>query len=341
MSQVRPALAEQVIVITGASSGIGRATARLAAEQGAKVVLAARNQHDLARAVSEITGAGGRALAVTADVADPEQVDGIALEAEREFGRIDTWVNNAGVSLYGKLLDTTLDDMHRQMEINFWGAVYGSLAAVHRMRTRGGTLINVASVLADRAIPLQGIYCASKHALKAFTDSLRMELEADQAPIAVCLVKPASMATPLFQKARTSLNEEPQPIPPVYSPEVAARTILSCAERPLREVIAGGAGLLLHLGQTLSPRLTDRYLERTGFESQGSGRPLRPGRQDNLYEPVARDGGERGNNWRGRVLKRSLYTAGRIHPRRAAWAMAGLSLVTLLGWRALHRKSPL
>jgi short-subunit dehydrogenase len=340
MSDVIP-LSEQVLVITGASSGIGRATARLAAQAGARVVLAARNEHDLASAVREIQHAGGRALAVTADVSEPEQVEAIAVEAMREFGQIDTWVNNAGVSLYGKLLDTSLDDMHRQVEINFWGGVYGSLAAVHRMRKRGGTLINVASVLADRAIPLQGIYCASKHALKAFTDSLRMELEADQLPIAVCLVKPASMATPLFDKARTSLKEEPQPIPPVYAPEVAARTILACAERPMREVIAGGAGLLLHMGQLISPRLTDKYLERTGFHQQQSGRPVHPGRKDNLYEPVARDGGERGRGWHGRVLKRSLYTAGRIHPRRAAWAVAGLGLVTLFGVRAMRRKKSL
>ncbi|HEV8598740.1 MAG TPA: SDR family oxidoreductase [Gemmatimonadales bacterium] len=341
MSSHRVPLNEQVLVITGASSGIGLATARLAAQAGAKVVLAARNERDLATAVREIQAAGGQALAVTADVSDPEQVEAIAVETMREYGRIDTWVNNAGVSLYGKLLETTLDDMHRQFEINFWGGVYGSLAAVHRMRKRGGTLINVASVLADRAIPLQGIYCASKHALKAFTDSLRMELEADRLPIHVCLVKPASMATPLFDKARTSLAEEPQPIPPVYAPEVAARTILSCAERPVREVIAGGAGLLLRVGHAVSPRLTDKYLERTGFAMQQSGRAVQPGRRDNLYEPLTHDGGERGRSWRGPVFKRSLYTAGRLHPGRAAWAAAGLGLVTLLGMRALRRRKSL
>jgi short-subunit dehydrogenase len=334
-------LAEQVLVITGASSGIGRATARLAAAQGAHVVLAARNARDLEEVAREIRAAGGHALVVTADVSDPEQVEAIAVDAMGEFGRIDTWVNNAGVSLYGRLLDTSLDDMHRQIEINFWGSVYGSLAAVHRMQKRGGTVINVASVLADHAVPLQGIYCASKHALKAFTDALRMELEADRIPIAISLVKPASMATPLFDKARTSLAEEPQPIPPVYAPEVAARTILACAERPLREVIAGGAGVFLRLGQLVSPRLTDRYLARAGFEKQQSGRAVRPGREDNLYEPVTHDGGERGRSWRGPVLKRSLYTAGRIHPRRTAWAMAGLGVVTLLGVRALRRRRPL
>jgi NAD(P)-dependent dehydrogenase (short-subunit alcohol dehydrogenase family) len=341
VTALRRPLAEQVLVITGGSSGIGLATARLAAAAGAKVVLAARNQRDLAAAVRAIQAAGGHALAVTADVSDPEQVEGIAVEAMREFGRIDTWVNNAGVSLYGKVLDTSLDDMHRQFEINFWGSVYGSLAAVHQMRKRGGTLINVASVLADRAVPLQGIYCASKHALKAFTDALRMELEADRVPIKVCLIKPASMATPLIDKAKTSLTEEPQPIPPVYAPEVAARAILSCAERPVREVVAGGAGLLLRFGQAVSPRLTDKYLERSGFARQQSGRSVQPGRRDNLYEAMPHDGGERGSSWRGPVLKRSLYTAGRLHPGRAAWAAAGLGVVTLLGIRALRRRKSL
>jgi len=341
MSSPRIPLAEQVLVITGASSGIGLASARLAAARGARVVLAARNRQDLEAAAQAIRDAGGHALAVPADVGDPEQVEAIAVAAIAEFGRIDTWVNNAGVSLYGRLVDTTLDDMHRQFETNFWGAVYGSLAAVHRMRKRGGTLINVASVLADRAIPLQGTYCASKHALKAFTDSLRMELAADGLPISVCLVKPASMATPLFDKARTTLKEEPQPIPPVYSPEVAARTILSCAERPVREVIAGGAGLLLRMGQAVSPALTDKYLERTGFRQQQSGRPVRAGRKDNLYEALTHDGGERGRGWRGRVLRRSLYTSGRMHPRRTAWAVAGLGLAAFLGIRVLRRKRAL
>ena len=189
---------EQVIVITGASSGIGLVTAKLAARRGARVVLAARNERDLVIAVDDIRAHGGRAVYHVADVADPAQVQGIADTAMREFNQVDTWVNNAGVAVYGRLTQVHLEDMRRQFDVNYWGQVYGSLAAVPLLARQGGTLINVASALADRAIPLQGNYCAAKHALKAFTDALRMELEEEGSPISVTLVKPGSIDTPLF-----------------------------------------------------------------------------------------------------------------------------------------------
>ncbi len=267
-------VAEQVVVITGASSGIGLVTARMASERGAKVVLAARNEGDLAEAVQAIRQNGGRAVLVVADVTDTGQVERIAEKALHEFGRIDTWVNNVAVSMYGKIMELELDDMRRQMDVNFWGQVHGSRAAIRHMGRDGGALINVASVLADRAIPLQGIYCAAKHALKAFTDALRMELEADGVPITVTLIKPASIDTPFFEKAKNYLDESPQPVPPVYAPEVVARAILAAAERSIRDLVAGGAAGMLSLGQVLSPRLTDRYLERYGFRQQQTGRPL-------------------------------------------------------------------
>ncbi|MGH7562011.1 MAG: SDR family oxidoreductase [Gemmatimonadales bacterium] len=330
-------VSEQVIVVTGASSGIGLVTARLAAGAGACVVLVARNQGDLAAGVERIRKAGGRATHVTADVADPAQVDGVAAETIREFGRIDTWVNNAAVSMYGKLTELEQEDMRRQMDVNFWGTVYGSLTALPALTRSSGTLINVGSVLSERAVPHQGIYCAAKHAMRAFTDALRMELELDGVPVAVVLIKPGSVATPFFDKARTYFGEEPQPIPPVYAPEMVARTILRCAERPMREVTAGGISGLLGVGQRVSPGLTDRYLEKHGVEGQLTGRPVEPGRLDNLHEPVPNDGGERGRNWRGRVLERSLFTSSRLHPARAAWTVAGLGLATWLGVRALRR----
>src|SRR5688572_14239197 len=203
-SPLRP-LSEQVIVITGASSGIGLVTARQAAERGARVVLVARNGNDLERAVEHIRRQGGRAIHVVADVADSGQVERVAEAAVAEFGRIDTWVNNAAVSMYGRIMDLSTEDMRRQMDVNYWGQVYGSRVAVRHMRNHGGALVNVASALADRAIPLQGNYCAAKHALKAFTDALRMELEEEGVPISVTLVKPGSIDTPLFDKARTLL----------------------------------------------------------------------------------------------------------------------------------------
>jgi NAD(P)-dependent dehydrogenase (short-subunit alcohol dehydrogenase family) len=322
---------EQVVVITGASSGIGLVTAREAARAGARVVLAARNAEDLDRAVQDIRRAGGRAAFVTADVADPAQVEAIAGAALAEFGRLDTWVNNAAVSMYGRLMDLSIDDMRRQMDVTYWGQVYGSRTAVRHLRRSGGALINVASAVADRAIPLQGGYCAAKHAIKAFTDTLRMELEEEGAPIAVTLVKPASVDTPFFEKARTYLGVEPQPVPPVYAPEVVSEVILHAAQHPLREIIAGGAGVKLSAARLL-PRLADRYMERRTFDSQKTPRPT-GGRADNLYAPVASDGGERGRNWRGHTRRSSLYTRSVLHPRPAlgaavaAGALAGFAIV--------------
>ena len=331
-------LAEQVMVITGASSGIGLVTARQAARRGARVVLAARNEADLRSATDAIRSAGGRAVYAVADVADPDQVEAIAATAVREFGRIDTWVNNAAVSMYGRIMDLSLEDMRRQMDVNYWGQVHGSRTAVRRLARHGGALINVGSALSDRAIPLQGGYCAAKHALKAFTDALRMELEEAGVPVAVTLVKPASIDTPFFEKARTHLGVEPQPVPPVYAPEVAAEVILHAAEHPLRELIAGGAGAKLSAAR-FAPRLADLYMERWTFDSQQSATPAY-GRADNLYHPVPSDGGERGRNWNGHTRESSLYTKAALHPRAAATLVAGLALAaaSALALREVNRR---
>ena len=320
---LRP-ISEQVMVITGASSGIGLVTAQEAARAGARVVLAARNEADLRHAVDDIRAAGGRAIYVVADVADPAQVASIAHAAISEFGRIDTWVNNAAVSVYGRIMELSVDEMRRQFDVNYWGQVYGCRVAVPHLQREGGAIINVGSALCDRAIPLQGNYCAAKHALRAFTETLRMELEEEGIPISVTLVKPASIDTPFFEKARTRLGVEPQPVPPVYAPEVAAEVILAAAERPLRELIAGGSGAKLSLARFL-PRLADLYMERWTFEGQRTDRPVN-GRPDNLYQPVADDGGERGKNWRGHTRESSVYTRAFLHPRAAALIGAGLAL---------------
>jgi short-subunit dehydrogenase len=314
-------LREQVMVITGASSGIGLVTARQAAARGTRVVLAARNERDLQTAVNDIRRRGGRAIHVVADVADPSAVERIADAALAEFGRIDTWVNNAAVSMYGRVMQLRTEDMRRQMDVNYWGQVYGSRTAVRHMRERGGALINVASALSDRAIPLQANYCAAKHALKAFTDALRMELEEEGVPVSITLVKPASINTPFFEKAKTYLGVEPQPVPPVYAPEVAAEVILHAAEKPLRELIAGGSGVKLSAGR-FAPRLADLYMERWTFDGQRTDKPV-DGRPDNLYEPVANDGGERGRNWSGHTRRSSIYTKAALHPRAAAATLAG------------------
>jgi short-subunit dehydrogenase len=317
-------LHEQVIVITGASSGIGLVTAKQAAARGARVVLVARNTRDLERAVDEIRQSGGRAIHVAADVSEQAEVAHIADAALQEFGRIDTWVNNAAVSMYGRITQLSVDDMRRQMDVNYWGQVYGSIVAVQHLRARGGALINVGSALCDRAIPLQGNYCAAKHALKAFTDALRMELEEEGVPISVTLVKPASIDTPFFDKARTYLGVEPQPVPPVYAPEVAAEVILAAAERPIRELIAGGSGAKLSAAR-FAPRLADLYMERWTFDSQMTDKPV-DGRPDNLYEPVPDDGGARGQNWTGHTRESSVYTKAFLRPYAALAVCAGLTL---------------
>ena len=315
-------LHEQVMVITGASSGIGLVTAKHAATGGARLVLAARNARDLEQAVEDIRARGGRAIHVAADVADPQQVERIADAAVREFGHIDTWVNNAAVSMYGRIMQLSIEDMRRQMDVNYWGHVYGSRIAVRQMRERGGALINIASALADRAIPLQANYCAAKHAVKAFTDGLRMELEEEGVPISVTLVKPASIDTPFFEKAKTYLGVEPQPVPPVYAPEVVSEVILHAAQHPLRELIAGGSGVKLSAAR-FAPRAADLYMERWTFDSQATNTPVN-GRPDNLYGPVAHDGGERGRNWSGHTRGSSLYTKAMLHPAATAAAVAGV-----------------
>jgi len=315
---------EQVMVITGASSGIGLVTATRAAERGASVVLAARNEQDLRSATDAIRRAGGRAIYVVADVADPIQVQAIADAAVREFGRIDTWVNNAAVAMYGRIMEVSTADMRRQFDVNYWGQVYGCQVAVPHLRKEGGALINVASALADRAIPLQGNYCAAKHAVKAFTDTLRMELEAEGAPISVTLIKPASIDTPFFDKAKTYLGVEPQPVPPVYAPEIVADAILTCAQRPVRDVVTGGMGKMLSLADR-APGIADKYMERTLFTAQQTDKPA-GGRPDNLYQPVAHDGGARGRNWTGRTKSTSIYTKGALHPELVAAAIVGTAV---------------
>jgi short-subunit dehydrogenase len=326
---------DQVIVITGASSGIGLVTARMAAKQGARVVLTARNHEALQRAAEDITAdesSGGMATYLAADVSDESALRRVAEEAVARFGRIDTWVNGAGVSVYGRLMDISLDDQRRLFETNFWGVVIGSRTAVPYLR-KGGALINIGSVLSDRAIPLQGIYCASKHAVKAYTDSLRMELEHDRLPIAVTLIKPYSIDTPYAEHAKNYLATEPSYPLPVYAPEVVAEAILHCAEHPTRDVYAGGSAKIMAAVGHFAPRLTDKMMERL-FEMQLSDRPEEDRTNNSLYAPTS-GLKERGGR-AGYVAETSLYTQASLHPllTGAALAATGLTLASWLRRRA-------
>ena len=327
-------LDQQVIVITGASSGIGLTTAKMAASRGARVVLAARDEPDLRVAVDAIRGEGGEAILVVADVAVQGSVDEIAATAVREFGGFDSWVNNAGLSIYGPIEEVPVDDARRLFDVNYWGVVHGSLAALPFLKERGGALINIGSVLSDRAIPLQGHYSASKHAVKAFTDSLRMELEKENAPVSVTLVKPGAIDTPYPEHARNYMEAEPKHPPPVYAPEVVAETILFCTEHARRDVIVGGGGKMTAAMDAI-PRVADRYMRATMFDQQKRREASRPGRRDTLYSPSSGDARERGE-YPGRVMQSSLYTRATLRPVATLLGVAAVGVGMAFAARSLR-----
>jgi short-subunit dehydrogenase len=325
-------LAEQVIVITGASSGIGLVTARMAARQGAKLVLAARSEDALRRLTNEIKTEGGEAIYVVADVGQEQDVRRIAIAAIEHFGGFDTWVNNAGVSIYGRVLEVSMEDHRQLFETNYWGLVHGSRVAAEHLRTRGGAIINVGSSLSDRAIPLQGTYCASKHAVKGYTDALRMELEEEDAPISVTLIKPSAIDTPYKDHAKNYLPVEPQNPPPVYAPETVAEAILYSAEHPERDVFIGAGGKALSVGGKYAPRLTDKMMEAAMFDIQQTDEPSPEGRRDGLYDSTE-DLRERGG-YEGHVAESSLYTKASLHPLITGALLLGSGLALAALWRA-------
>jgi short-subunit dehydrogenase len=252
-------LSEQVVVITGASSGIGLATAKAAAEQGAKLVLAARSKQALDEIASNVTAAGGEAIAVACDVADRKQVDALAEAALTRFGRIDTWINNAGQGLYGRLDEVTDEDSRRLFDINFWGLVNGSLAALPFLKRNGGALINIGSEVSDAYVPLLGMYSASKHAVKGFTDSLRVEIEdVDKAPVSITLIQTTAVDTPFPQHARNYQSQEAKLPSPMIEPAKVAEAILDAAANPTRSKRVGMMAKVNTTMATLAPAIADR-----------------------------------------------------------------------------------
>ena len=319
-------LAEQTVVITGASSGIGLATARLAAKRGAKLVLTARSAGALQQLVDEINGAGGTASLVVADIAREEDVRTIAQHAIDTYGGFDTWINNAGVGLYGAVDSVPIEDMRALFETNFWGLVYGSREAVSHLKQRGGALINLGSEVSERSVPLQGIYCASKHAIKGFTEALRMELEDEGAPVSVSLIKPGQIDTPFTVNAKNFLSSEPHHVPPVYAPDAVARAILHCAEKPSRDVFVGGGGRLVAALGHIAPGLTDKIMEATVIPGTPSGRAARRPKEGSVLDVPSEHLAERGN-YEGFVQKVSVYTEARLHPVIAGTILAGVSFM--------------
>lgn len=340
MPSLKP-LADQTLVITGASSGIGLATARRAAREGANVVLVARNEDALGEAVHSIQVSGGKAASIAADIAETGAAERIGDFAKERFGGFDTWINDAAVALYAKLEDTTIDEHRRVFDVGYFGLVQASLYAARELRERGGALINIGSVLSERAVPLQGSYSAMKHAVRGFTDALRMELEMEDAPVSVTLIKPNGIDTPYPQHARNKMGA-PARIPPVvYDPELVAKAICFAAAHPKRELTVGGQGYLVSKATNVMPRAADRVMEAfMGKPAQTIDTPPEEGASDNLFEP-RRDGRERGNQDIF-VRKSSLALEAQMHPIAAiAGIGAGAAVAAfMLGGAALRRLQP-
>jgi short-subunit dehydrogenase len=319
-------LDEQVVVITGASSGIGRETALRLASKGAKVVVSARREEPLDDLVAQIRDNGGEATAVSADVSNYGEVEALAREAVNTYGRIDTWVNNAGVYLIGEFEKTAIDEARRLFDVNFWGELHGCKAVLPIMREQGaGTIINISSVAARRALPLASIYSASKAAVLSMSEALRSELEGSDSDIEVCIIFPASIDTPLFEHARSKEGVMPKPVPPVYPPSEVAKAIEKAAVSPKRVIYAGPAGIGFAIGNSLMPGVLDKFLGKARRQLILSDKP-EPG-DDNLESPMDQRPGTTRGGWRTGGYK-AVETAGRI----------GLGLAALFVVRKLVRR---
>jgi NAD(P)-dependent dehydrogenase (short-subunit alcohol dehydrogenase family) len=278
----------QVVVVTGASAGIGRATVQLLAKRGAHIGLLARGETGLDGAAADVSAAGGEALAIPTDVADYDAVEQAAERVEERFGEIDAWINVAFSSVFATFAEIKPEEFSRVTEVSYLGFVYGTMVALKRMRPRNsGVIVQVGSALGDRAIPLQSAYCGAKHAINGFTESLRTELLHERSKVRVTVVQMPAVNTPQFSWVLSRLDKHPQPVPPIYQPEVAARGVLHALDHPRRKQYWVGASTVGTItGQRLAPALLDRYLALTGFDSQQTEQTVSPERPANLWEPA-------------------------------------------------------
>jgi len=336
---VKRPVADQVVVIAGASSGIGRATARAAAERGAKVVVSARNGEALDAAVREIEAHGAEGLAVPGDATSAVDAESLCARAVERFGRIDTFVAAVMVTVYAEVEQLDPDELRRVLDVNFLGRVHAYRAALPHLKATRGTFVDVNSGLAYRGIPLQAAYCASKAAGRAFFEAARVELEHQRAGVDLCLILPGGINTPQFDRGRQKLGLQPQPVPPIYQPEVVARAILRCAERPERELPVTWAAQRLLWGQKLSPRAGDLVLLRNGWQGQTTGEPKPVGSPDNLWETLPGDPGAHGR-FDARARRSSAWTAARLALGKvgSVAALSGAVAGVLIGYHGLTKR---
>lgn len=317
----------EVVVVTGASAGVGRATARAFARRGARLGLLARGRDGLEGAVREVRELGGDAIAVTTDVADENAVEAAAAQVEEAFGPIDVWVNNAMVSVFSPVMEMEPEEYRRVTEVTYLGVVWGTLAALRRMLPRDrGVIVQVGSALAYRAIPLQSAYCAAKHAVEGFTESLRTELLHDGSNVRITMVHLPAVNTPQFNWVKSRLPNRAQPVPPIYQPEVAADAIVHAAHHPKREYKLGIPTLKAVYGNMIAPDYADRYLARHGYNSQQTDEPEDPDRPHNLWEPLPGDWGAHGD-FDQRASDQSPQWWLNTHRRSVGLALGGLLLL--------------
>jgi NAD(P)-dependent dehydrogenase (short-subunit alcohol dehydrogenase family) len=327
----------KVVVITGASSGVGRACAREFARRGARIGLIARGRDGLEAARREVEELGGHALVLPLDVADAEAVEAAAAAIEEQLGPIEVWVNNAMLSVFSPIAELRAEEVRRVTEVTYLGYVHGTLSALRRMRPRDrGVIVQVASALAYRAIPLQAAYCAAKHAIEGFTESLRCELLHDESKVSVTMVQLPALNTPHFSVVRTRLPRHPKPVPPIFQPELAARAIVFAAEHPRRELWIGGSTVRALLGNKLAPGLLDRYLARNGYAAQQSDKPVEPDRADNLAGALPGDRGAHGI-FDAEAHMRSLQFLAVTHRRLLAAGAVAAAAATVRGLRRARR----